>query len=91
MTPEDEEFNRIERESGTRHEAILAALEDHKEYVRNNKRKVSEDGIRTTIGMMRSIASNIPISPFHLAAAKEMEIMLEELLALRKKLKEKAC
>jgi hypothetical protein len=38
--------------------------------------------------MMRSIASQLPISPFHLNAAREMEAMLEELLALRKKLKE---
>lgn len=53
------------------------------------KRKVSEHAIRTTISMMRSIASNIPISPFHLAAADEMEKMLEELLELRKKVKEK--
>ena len=53
------------------------------------KRKVSENAIRLTISMMRSIASNIPISPFHLAAADEMEKMLEELLELRKKAKEK--
>ena len=53
------------------------------------KRKVSEHAVRTTISMMRSLASNIPISPFHLAAADEMERMLEELLELRKKVKEK--
>jgi hypothetical protein len=35
------------------------------------------------------MASHIPISPFHLNAADEMEKMLEELLELRKKLKEK--
>jgi hypothetical protein len=52
-------------------------------------RKVSEDSIRTTIGMMRSIASNIPISPFHLMAADEMERMLKELLELRKQTKGK--
>jgi hypothetical protein len=38
---------------------------------------------------MRSIASQKPISPFHLAAADDMEKMLEELLELRKQLKEK--
>ena len=54
-------------------------------------KKVSERSIRLTIAMMRSIASNTPISPFHLEASKEMEAMLEELLALRKKLKEKPC
>jgi len=53
------------------------------------KRKVSEHTIRTTISMMRSIANNRPISPFHLAAADEMEKMLEELLEFRKKEKEK--
>lgn len=53
------------------------------------KRRVSEDTIRTDISMMRSIASKIPISPFHLAAADDMEKMLEELLELRKKVKEK--
>jgi hypothetical protein len=52
-------------------------------------RKVSEDSIRTTIGMMRSIASHKPISPFHLMAADQMEKMLEELLELRKQTKEK--
>ena len=53
------------------------------------KRKVSEHAIRTTISMMRSIAKNIPISPFHLAAADDMEQILEELLELRKQVKEK--
>ena len=53
------------------------------------KRKVSEKTIRTDIAMMRSIASHKPISPFHLAVADEMEKMLEELLELRKQLKEK--
>jgi len=52
-------------------------------------KKVSERSARLTIAMMRSLASAIPISPFHLAASKEMEAMLEELLALRKELKEK--
>ena len=54
-----------------------------------SKRKVSENAIRLTISMMRSIASQIPISPFHLAAADDMEKMLEELLELRKKIKER--
>jgi hypothetical protein len=52
-------------------------------------KKVSERAARLTIAMMRSMASCKPISPFHLEASKEMEAMLEELLALRKKLKEK--
>lgn len=48
------------------------------------KRKVSETTARHIIGMMRSIASHVPISPFHLHAADLMEKMLEELLELRK-------
>jgi len=49
------------------------------------KMPVSERSIRTTIGMMRTLASNIPISPFHLHAADQMERMLDELIRLRKK------
>jgi hypothetical protein len=41
--------------------------------------------VRVTIGMMRSLARNIPISPFHLHAADQMERMLDELIRLRKK------
>ena len=52
-------------------------------------KKISERAARLTIAMMRSMANCKPISPFHLEAAKEMEAMLEELLALRKKVKEK--
>lgn len=53
--------------------------------------KISERTIRNTIAMMRSIANHKPTSPFHLEAARDMEAMLEELLALRKQLKEKPC
>jgi hypothetical protein len=49
-----------------------------------SKQKVSERSIRTTIGMMRTLARNIPVSPFHLHAADQMERMLEELINLRK-------
>jgi hypothetical protein len=37
--------------------------------------------------MMRSIASHVPISPFHLNAADEMENLLEEVVKYRKKKK----
>jgi len=47
-------------------------------------RKLSESTARTTIGMMRSIASHKPISPFHLMAADEMERLLKEVLEYRK-------
>ena len=50
-----------------------------------SKQKVSERSVRVTIGMMRTLARNIPISPFHLAAADQMERMLDELIRLRKK------
>ena len=46
--------------------------------------KLSETTARQTIGMMRSIASHKPISPFHLMAADEMERLLNEVLEYRK-------
>ena len=52
---------------------------------REPKQHVSERSVRVTIGMMRTLASNIPISPFHLHAADQMERMLDELLRLRKR------
>ena len=51
------------------------------------KRPLSETTARQTIGMMRSIASHAPISPFHLQAAKDMEQLLEEVLEYRKEMK----
>ena len=47
-------------------------------------KKLSETTARTTIGMMRSIANHVPISPFHLMAADEMERLLNEVLEYRK-------
>lgn len=47
-------------------------------------RQLSETTARQTIGMMRSIASHKPITPFHLMAADEMEQLLEEVLEYRK-------
>ena len=44
---------------------------------------LSETTARQTIGMMRSIASHKPITPFHLMAADEMERLLEEVLQYR--------
>ena len=52
--------------------------------------KLSETTARQTIGMMRSIASHKPISPFHLMAADEMEKLLEEVLQYRKGKNDKA-
>jgi hypothetical protein len=46
--------------------------------------KLSETTARTTIGMMRSMASHKPISPFHLMAADEMERLLNEVMEYRK-------
>ena len=46
--------------------------------------KLSETTARTTISMMRSMASHKPISPFHLMAADQMEKLLEEVLKYRK-------
>jgi len=49
------------------------------------KKKVGEDAARHWIRGMRSLASNLPISPFHLAAADDMESLLNEVLLYRKK------
>ena len=64
-------------------DALLAQIQAAREP--KPKMPVSERSIRTTIGMMRTLASNIPISPFHLHAADQMERMLDELLRLRKR------
>lgn len=45
---------------------------------------LSERTAKITIGIMRSMASHIPISPFHLNAAKEMEQLLNEVIEYRK-------
>ncbi len=49
------------------------------------RNKVGEENARHMINMMRSLASNLPISPFHLAAADDMESLLNEVLLYRKK------
>ena len=49
------------------------------------KKKVGEENARHMINMMRSLASNLPISPFHLAAADDMESLLNEVLMYRAK------
>jgi hypothetical protein len=51
--------------------------------------KLSETTARTTIAMMRSIASHKPITPFHLMAADQMEKLLNEVLEYRKGAKPK--
>ena len=53
------------------------------------RKKVSEDTARHMIRGMRSLANNLPISPFHLAAADDMESLLNEVLEYRKKNKVK--
>lgn len=47
-------------------------------------KKVSESNIRWMIAIMKSMANTHPISPFHQAAAHDMQEMLDELLAYRK-------
>jgi hypothetical protein len=58
---------------------ILAQIQ----AAREPKQHVSERSVRVTIGMMRTLANKIPISPFHLHAADQMERMLDELIRLR--------
>lgn len=48
------------------------------------RNRIGEETARHVIKMMRSIASNLPISPFHLAAADDMESLLNEVLEYRK-------
>ena len=36
MTPEDEEFNRIEQEADMRRKAVRAAIDEHREHLRQN-------------------------------------------------------
>jgi hypothetical protein len=52
--------------------------------------KLSETTARTTIAMMRSIASHKPITPFHLMAADQMEKLLNEVLKYRKEKNERS-
>ncbi len=75
QTKEEREYHR------KRGAEILAQIQK----AREPKQHVSERSVRVTIGMMRTLASNIPISPFHLRAADQMERMLEELIQLRKR------
>ncbi len=77
QTKEEREYHR------KRGAEILAQIQAAKEP--KEKREVSERSVRVTIDMMRSLARNIPISPFHLHAADQMERMLEELIQLRKR------
>jgi CelD/BcsL family acetyltransferase involved in cellulose biosynthesis len=51
--------------------------------------KLSERTAKVTIGIMRSMASHKPISPFHLNAADEMEQLLKEVLEYRKEKNER--
>jgi hypothetical protein len=76
-TKEEREYHR------KRGAEILAQIQAAQEP--KHKRDISERSVRVTIGMMRTLANNIPISPFHLHAADQMERMLDELLRLRKK------
>jgi hypothetical protein len=75
QTKEEREYHR------RRGAEILAQIDAQPK----SRQKVSERSVRVTIGMMRTLANKIPISPFHLHAADQMERMLDELLRLRKK------
>lgn len=49
-------------------------------------KQVSESNIRWMIAIMKSMANTHPVSPFHQAAAHDMQEMLDELLELRKQI-----
>ena len=74
QTKEEREYHR------KRGAEILAQIDAQPK----SRQKVSERSARVTIGMMRTLANKIPISPFHLHAADQMERMLDELINLRK-------
>ena len=46
-------------------------------------KKVSESNIKWMIAVMKSMANTHPVSPFHQAAAHDIQEMLDELLAYR--------
>jgi len=71
MTEEDEEFDRIAAKC--------------KETKRVNESKWTERTVRLQIALMRTLANNVPISPFHQDAANTMEILLDELVELKGK------
>ena len=75
QTKEEREYHR------KRGAEILAQIQ----AAREPKQHVSERSVQVTIGMMRTLANKIPISPFHLHAADQMERMLDELIRLRNK------
>jgi hypothetical protein len=77
QTKEEREYHR------KRGAEILAQIQAAREP--KEKRGVSERSVRVTIGMMRTLANKIPISPFYLHAADQMERMLDELIRLRNK------
>jgi hypothetical protein len=77
QTKEEREYHR------KRGAEILAQIQAAREP--KEKRGVSERSVQVTIGMMRTLANKIPISPFHLHAADQMERMLDELIRLRNK------
>lgn len=51
----------------------------------SKKRKVSERSARVSIGMLRAQARRIPINPFHIYVADQMEQLLNEVVEARKK------
>jgi hypothetical protein len=52
---------------------------------KNKVKKLSESTARSTIAIMRSMASHIPISPFHNMASDQMESLLNEVVKYRSK------
>lgn len=46
-------------------------------------KQVSESNIKWMIAIMKSMANTHPVSPFHQAAAHDVQEMLDELLAYR--------
>ena len=69
-----------EREHMTNKAEMYLAMMDKP----SKKRKVSEHSARVSIGMLRAQAQRIPINPFHLHVADQMEQLLNEVVEARK-------
>ena len=68
-------------------EETARELMHHYREKRDTKRKVSERTARGTISGLRAIANQKPIFPYLMAAADEMEMLLNEVVRYREEKK----
>lgn len=75
MTPEDDEFNRIEREADMRLKAVRATLADHMAHLRAN---MSEYERGVIDGMQKQMQSSVDKAVNAMAAQKEWQGLMDE-------------